>query len=989
MLSKDGTNNDLQSTHHYSHSSDFQNGIHNNMHIPSISARERRHRQRIRSRLTCCPFERIKYYCAMSVIVTTCLVQSEAFNLPATSFHSHLGSIPSLCMSRKGTNKSTRQSSVKILYFAPAKDPDSYDFDAIEEKIIRGQQSSPRPNNKSIKRRTTKSQKGKRNGGSSLPANPTAKKSSNRKKGRRGSKTLGSASVKMPPWLAQYENEDFASSYYLAKESQSALLVQPDMSINNDMDGACDNENEQNTISQMQRIQLALNGIFYHPSTNNGHPTTNSAKKTSAGNTLPETISYFTPSEIHEVMDAIRVASHGNSNLMAGCADFLFLMLTLEEEGVLTSDFLSTEAWDADDIGIEDYDGWENGASERGGRPEPHSIMTRDVLVAAAFHYCDCVRARKGGIYDYARQAMDASLDIKIWKELEKKKQLWLPPAVEDLGDNDGDALRNNGEQKIRNEDDSQDNATPTAGDEKSIVVHTVKSVARSGTPPIEQYGEESVKIATGAARLKRAEIMASTVNSNSSLISRSNTNQPNDEAEILRSFLVSLSEDWRALVIRSAACLYRLKGISARREYTTNGVGGDGNGKSTRSVVLSTSTINTARDAIRIYAPLAQRLGMQRLKTELENTAFRILYPRQFSVASSLYGDIGEMKSIVQVLSSRIEQLLRNDPVFFDQIEDVTVSSRVKEPYSLWRKMLRYRKEAADAKNKAAESVDAADRQFASSAISMKWVPDSIALRVVLRAMRRSPLEDDESLRTREKMLCYYALQLISDVWPASTHNVAKDYIKNPKPNGYQSLHYTASLVITGEEWPFEVQIRSEEMHRLAEFGVAAHWDYKLQNKVIKSLPGTSEKEPLSHESTPMLALPSEIQPLAVKVNIAKASKVADRPSRVAQKGRIASYIESLTTSRETIVQNNLFVFLSSNDSALDGRIVSIDPAACNVADVLEKYGAAINKDILDDIADGTLEIYQNGVSTSLDEELSNGDVLTLPSIIIEKLSV
>ena len=70
--------------------------------------------------------------------------------------------------------------------------------------------------------------------------------------------------------------------------------------------------------------------------------------------------------------------------------------------------------------------------------------------------------------------------------------------------------------------------------------------------------------------------------------------------------------------------------------------------------------------------------------------------------------------------------------------------------------------------------------------------------------------MEEDESLRTREKMLCYYVLQLISDVWPASTQNEAKDSIKNPKANRYQSLHYTASLVIGGEEWPFKVQVRS-----------------------------------------------------------------------------------------------------------------------------------------------------------------------------------
>lgn len=149
--------------------------------------------------------------------------------------------------------------------------------------------------------------------------------------------------------------------------------------------------------------------------------------------------------------------------------------------------------------------------------------------------------------------------------------------------------------------------------------------------------------------------------------------------------------------------------------------------------------------------------------------------------MASSLYtSDMDEMKSIVHVLSSRIEQLLKSDQVLIDQVEEVTVTSRVKEPYSLWRKMIRYRKEAAGAKNNA--STDDVDRQFVPA---LKWIPDVIALRVVLRARRLSSLEDEESLSTREKMMCYYALQLISDVWPASTCNEAKDYIKYPKPNG------------------------------------------------------------------------------------------------------------------------------------------------------------------------------------------------------------
>ncbi len=167
--------------------------------------------------------------------------------------------------------------------------------------------------------------------------------------------------------------------------------------------------------------------------------------------------------------------------------------------------------------------------------------------------------------------------------------------------------------------------------------------------------------------------------------------------------------------------------------------------------------------------------------------------------------------------------------------------------------------------------------------------------------------------------------------------------------------------------------------MHRIAEFGVAAHWDYKLQNKVTICLPDN----PPSYGNTSMLALRSEIQPEEVY-----SATVNRSPTREPQKGRIASYIDALTSSRETIVQNNLFFFISSTKSALDGKIVSIDPSYSNVADVLKKYGANIDRRVMDDILGGTLEIYRNGVIISKDEELCNGDVLTLPHFIIDYLT-
>ena len=496
------------------------------------------------------PFTRIKY-CAMSIIlVLAFLATSNAFNFPTTNSNVHASELGfSLqTVSRGGgiIHKTTRRPR-QILRSAPVRDTDSYDLDAIEEETIRGQ--SPRPNAKSLRRnRKGRRKERRKNVGRTLPTEPAAARngSSSRKKngrGRRPSRTSRpeSSGEPMPPWLARYENKDFSGTLCRLPETsqQSATTTS----------GADDeNEKEQIAITWMQHLQMALSGIFYRATDDDAPLTTmpDAAAATSvASTTIPETIPYFASLEVNEILDSVRVASHSNPNLMSGCADFLYLMLTLEEEGVLTSDYLSDEHWDDGDIsGVEDAM-WQNeeDGEARTRSEEPHSIMTRDVLVAAAFHYCDCVRARKAGVYDYARRAMEASSDGMMRKDLESRKQLGLASDLE----------------MERSNVDNGNDATKKLDDKssKSMEVGKLQMVARRGETPIKHYGKESVRIATGAARLKRAEIMATTVyctagggggrRQNSS---RDDTAQPSGNVEILRSFLVSLLEDWRALVI-------------------------------------------------------------------------------------------------------------------------------------------------------------------------------------------------------------------------------------------------------------------------------------------------------------------------------------------------------------------------------------------------------------------------------------------------------
>mmetsp|Transcript_25355 Transcript_25355/g.37196 ORF Transcript_25355/g.37196 Transcript_25355/m.37196 type:complete len:481 (+) Transcript_25355:237-1679(+) len=126
---------------------------------------------------------------------------------------------------------------------------------------------------------------------------------------------------------------------------------------------------------------------------------------------------------------------------------------------------------------------------------------------------------------------------------------------------------------------------------------------------------------------------------------------------------------------------------------------------------------------------------------------------------------------------------------------------------------------------------------------VDIRDVHDAIAIRIIVHTKDNEEEYTMEQRRQKEEFLCYYMFQLIYNRFPSFSSfggggeeesdddaSRFKDYISNPKPNGYQSIHYTATLYWYGEHWPFEVQVRSEEMHRMAEFGVAAHWDYKLQ---------------------------------------------------------------------------------------------------------------------------------------------------------------
>ena len=185
-----------------------------------------------------------------------------------------------------------------------------------------------------------------------------------------------------------------------------------------------------------------------------------------------------------------------------------------------------------------------------------------------------------------------------------------------------------------------------------------------------------------------------------------------------------------------------------------------------------------TALETMHIYAPLAHRLGMQKVKQELENYALQYLDPIGYDeVKSHIDSKYGENVDFIENLKSYVTEKLTSTDIHFK------LKGRVKTVYSVYRKMYNQNK-------------------------SFDEIYDFYALRIIV----------DTELE------CYTVLGIIHEMFK-SIPGRFKDYISTPKPNMYQSLHTT---VIGRDGIPFEVQIRTKEMNQIAEYGIAAHWKYK-----------------------------------------------------------------------------------------------------------------------------------------------------------------
>lgn len=195
---------------------------------------------------------------------------------------------------------------------------------------------------------------------------------------------------------------------------------------------------------------------------------------------------------------------------------------------------------------------------------------------------------------------------------------------------------------------------------------------------------------------------------------------------------------------------------------------------------------IANAKETMELYAPLANRLGIYSLKWELEDLAFKYLYPEDYrEIVEGIDKKREERLAFIDKIMDEIRMHLKKQKI------DAEITGRAKHLYSIYRKMRRDDK-------------------------TLDQIYDLFALRILVNSVKD----------------CYAALGVVHDLYNPMPGRF-KDYISVPKPNMYQSLHTT---LIGPKGTPFEVQIRTWDMHRVAEFGIAAHWAYKEANKNKKS---------------------------------------------------------------------------------------------------------------------------------------------------------
>ncbi len=229
-------------------------------------------------------------------------------------------------------------------------------------------------------------------------------------------------------------------------------------------------------------------------------------------------------------------------------------------------------------------------------------------------------------------------------------------------------------------------------------------------------------------------------------------------QAENFRKMLLAMVDDIRVILVKLADRLHNMRTLGHLSEERR---------------------MKIAQETLDIYAPIASRLGMSKVKNELEELAFRHLEPQAYeSLRLKVEARRRQGEDVIEGLTRTIGNKLSEA-----QVPVMLIDGRIKRLYSIHLKLKRQK-------------------------IDLDRVYDFVALRVITQSVKD----------------CYAALGIIHQTWSPVPGRI-KDFIAMPRPNGYQSLH---TSVVSDQGFPFEVQIRTEEMHRRAEEGIASHWKYK-----------------------------------------------------------------------------------------------------------------------------------------------------------------
>ena len=240
------------------------------------------------------------------------------------------------------------------------------------------------------------------------------------------------------------------------------------------------------------------------------------------------------------------------------------------------------------------------------------------------------------------------------------------------------------------------------------------------------------------------------------------NTASPNSKAENFRKLILATSKDIRVLLVKIADRLHNMRTIKAIKNLEKRQ--------------------RIAQETMEIYAPLADRMGMHRIRDELEDLSFEVLNNEARKLIQKRLDEIKlDKKDIFKILSSEIDLFLKKNSIISK------IYGREKTPFSIWRKVQKKR-------------------------VSLEQITDIIGFRIILDNI------DD----------CYKTLGALHKRWNCIPGKF-KDYISSPKINGYKSIH---TAVIGSFKKPIEIQIRTREMHDFAERGIASHWQYKSSEK-------------------------------------------------------------------------------------------------------------------------------------------------------------